>query len=57
MKGLIFIFSLSMVITAFAEETQTECPMMKEHTMRNNPKAQLEKTKIKDSNKSKVTAQ
>jgi len=57
MKGLIFIFSLSMVITAFAEETQTECPMMKEQTMRNNPKAHLEKTKIKESNKSKVTAQ
>jgi hypothetical protein len=57
MKGLIFIFSLSMVITAFAGETQTECPMMKELTVRNNPKAQLENNKIKESNKSKVTAQ
>ena len=57
MKGLIFIFSLSLVVTAFAGETQTECPMMKEQTMRNNPKAQLEKTKIKEGNKSKVTAQ
>ena len=57
MKGLIFIFSLSMIMSVYAGESQTECPMMKELTVRNNPKAQLENNKIKESNKSKVTAQ
>lgn len=57
MKGLIFILSLTFLMTAFAEESQTECPMMKDHTVRNNPKALLENTKIKESKKSKVTAQ
>lgn len=57
MKVLIIIFSLSIVTTAFAGETQTECPMMKEQTVRNNPKAHLENHKIKEIHKSKVTAQ
>ena len=57
MKGLILIVSFSMMMSVFAGESQTECPMMKELTVRNNPKAQLEKNKIKESNKSKVTAQ
>lgn len=57
MKVLLFIFSLTMIMTAFAEESQTECPMMKDQTVRNNPKAQLENVKIKDNKKSKVTAQ
>ncbi len=46
-----------MMMSVYAGESQTECPMMKELTVRNNPKAQLENNKIKESNKSKVTAQ
>lgn len=57
MKILLFIFSLTMMMTAFAEESQTECSMMKDQTVRNNPKAQLDNVKIKDNKKSKVTAQ
>ncbi len=57
MKGLILIVSLSMMMSVYAGESQTECPMMKELTVRNNPKAQLENNKIKETNKIKVTAQ
>jgi hypothetical protein len=57
MKILLFIFSLTMMMTAFAEESQTECSMMKDQTVRNNPKAQLDNVKIKDNKKNKVNAQ
>jgi len=46
-----------MMMTAFAEESHTECLMMKDQTVRNNPKAQLENVKTKENKKNKVSAQ
>lgn len=57
MKGLVFILAIIFSFTAFAEESQTECPMMKDQTIRNNPKANMVSNKIKESKKSKVSAQ
>lgn len=59
MKHFILIAMLASLFTgfAFAEETSTECPMMKELNERNNPKANLEiKSKVQKP-KSSSTAQ
>ncbi len=51
------MMTLTMMMTAFAEESHTECLMMKDQTVRNNPKAQLENVKTKENKKNKVSAQ
>lgn len=61
MKHLIltfFIFTMFMAMKAQAVETTTECPMMREATLRNNPKANLASIKSKPKNvRSGVSAQ
>jgi hypothetical protein len=57
MKVLLYMMTLTMMMTAFAEESHTECLMMKDQTVRNNPKAQLENVKTKENKKNKVSAQ
>lgn len=43
--------------SAFAVETTTDCPMMREATERNNPKANLSSVKSKPRTKSSASAQ
>ncbi len=49
MKHLLICLLMSTFLAniSFAEETTTECIMMKEQTVRNNPKANLSKPKPK----------
>lgn len=44
---LFIIFALAITTSAFATETKTECPWMREMNKRNNPKANLESQNIK----------
>ena len=47
-KYILSIITLSLLVNvAFAEETSTECPMMKDVTERNNPKANIASIKPK----------
>ncbi len=60
MKHIMVIAILASLFSglAFAEETTTECPMMKELNERTNPKASSEDVKVKDASvKSSVSAQ
>ncbi|HXH73387.1 MAG TPA: hypothetical protein VNJ08_00365 [Bacteriovoracaceae bacterium] len=53
---LVFIvLSTFFTVSAFAGETTTECPMMREANERNNPKATLSNVKVK-LNKTKTSA-
>lgn len=51
---LVAIFISSFFSSAYALETETECPYMRESTTRNNPKANL--AQIKGMTKDKATA-
>lgn len=51
MKALIFAVCFCIVSVSFAAETQTECPWMKEQTLRSNPKANMPAVKSKNSKK------
>jgi hypothetical protein len=53
----IALVSLSFASLGFAGETTTECPMMKELNVRNNPKANLAAIKSKPRTKSSASAQ
>jgi hypothetical protein len=61
MKHLIlsfFMLTMFVALKAQAAETTTECPMMREATERNNPKANLSNSKSKTKNvRGSVTAQ
>lgn len=48
MKALIFAVCFCIVSVSFAAETHTECPWMKEQSLRNNPKASMPAVKTKD---------
>lgn len=45
---LIIILALAITTSAFATETKTECPWMREMNKRSNPKANLSTQKIKE---------
>jgi hypothetical protein len=51
MKALIFVVCFCIVSVSFAAETQTECPWMKEQSLRSNPKANLQTIKSRNSKK------
>lgn len=53
----IALVSLSFASFGFAAETSTECPMMKELNVRNNPKANLASIKSKPKTKSTASIQ
>jgi hypothetical protein len=47
-KFILSIVTLSLLVNvAFSEETSTECPMMKDVNVRNNPKANIASIKPK----------
>ena len=60
MKHLLISLLMMSFLTnlAFAEETSTECPMMAEQTVRNNPKENLDsKPKPRKARGSQASAQ
>lgn len=56
---LLMICASFITVSAFAGETTTDCPMMKETNERSNPKANLGniKTKVKKGKNNAVTVQ
>ncbi len=53
-----FILTMFVALKANAAETTTECPMMREATERNNPKANIANSKTKPKNvRGSVSAQ
>lgn len=47
------IMASFMTTVSYAAEVETDCPMMREDTSRNNPKLSLDTTKVKTSTRSK----
>lgn len=50
---ILTIMASFMATAAFATEVETDCPMMREDTSRNNPKLSLDTTKVKTKTRSK----